>query len=285
MAGHISHKLSRRRGGNILLFIVLGLLAVFMVVPLVYVINNAFKPIEELFLFPPKLFVQHPTTDNFIDLFNLLSDSGMPFFRYLFNTLFVTVTGTVVQVILASLCAYSLAKIPFPGAKIVFNMIVLSLMFSPVVTQVPNYIMMVKVGFMDTYMAMLLPAFASSLGLYLIKQFMESTIPDSLLEAARIDGAGETLIFFRVVMPLLKPAWLTLIILSVQSLWNMTSPYTFSETLKTMPQALSQIVAGGIARAGVGSAVSLLMMLLPVLCFVIMQSNIIETMSTSGMKE
>lgn len=278
-------RVNRSMGGNIVLLVLISALAVFMLVPMLYVVNNAFKPVEELFLFPPRIFVQNPTFNNFTALSNLMGELGMPLTRYVFNTLLLTVVGTLGQVVLSSLCAYSLAKIPFPGAKFVFRIIVLSLMFSQVVTTVPRYVIMAYTHLMDTYWAMILPTFSSTLGLYLMKQFLESSVPDPLLEAARIDGASELHIFFRIVMPLLRPAWLTLVILSIQNLWNATSSYTYSEIYKTLPQALNQIVAGGISRAGVGAAVALLMMAIPIFTFIITQSNIIETMGSSGLKD
>ena len=279
-----AHRVSRSMAGNIALFTFLALLSAFMVLPLVFVVANAFKPLNELFIFPPRFYVINPTLNNFRNLFQIMNGSWMPFSRYVFNSVTVTLFGTVGHIILASLCAYSLSKIPFPGAKVVFRIIVLSLMFSPVVTTVPNYIIMAKIGLVDTLPAVILPALQSSLGLYLMKQFLD-TLPDSMIEAARIDGASEFKLFFRIVMPMLKPAWLTLGILSIQGLWNIVSPYTYSEELKTLPQALSQIVAGGISRTGVGSAVALLMIIVPIVCFVVSQSNIIQTMSTSGMKD
>ena len=279
-----ARRVSRSMGGNITLFVFLGLLSAFMVLPLVFVVVNAFKPLNELFVFPPKFYVINPTLNNFRQLFQIMNGAWMPFSRYLFNTLVITLTGTVGHILLASLCAYSLSKIPFPGSGAVFQIIVLSLMFSPVVTTVPTYIIMSKIGLVDTLWAVILPALQSSLGLYLIKQFLD-TLPDTLLEAARIDGAGEMRLFLRIVMPNLKPAWLTLGILSIQSLWNIVSPYTYSEELKTLPQALSQIVSAGISRSGVGSAVALLMIVVPIFCFVSAQGNIIQTMSTSGMKD
>ncbi len=279
-----AHRVSRSIGGNLLVFLFLAVLGIFMLIPFLYVVNNAFKPIEELLRFPPSIFVQNPTLTNFTSLFNLLSETSMPFLRYVFNTVLVTVVGAVGQIVLASLCAYSLSKIPFPGSKVIFKIIVFSLMFSTVVTQVPNYIIFAKLGIIDTFAAMLIPTLTTTLGLYLMKQFMESTIPDALMEAGRIDGASELRIFFRIVMPLLKPAWMTLIILSIQNLWNSQSVYTYSETFKTMPQALAQIVTGGIERTGVSAAISLFMLIVPLFCFLIMQSNIIDTMSSSGLK-
>lgn len=285
MARLKAKRVSRSVGGNAVLLTFLVILGAFMVIPMLYVINNAFKPIDELYLFPPRIFAQNPTTANFTGLFSLVGELGMPLTRYIFNTVLLTIVGTLAQVILSSLCAYSLSKIPFPGANFIFRLIVLSLMFSASVTGVPQYIIMAKLGLIDTYWAMMLPALTTTLGLYLMKQFLESSVPDALMEAARIDGANELSIFFKIVMPLLKPAWLTLVILSIQNLWNATSSYTYSEIYKTLPQALSQIVSAGISRVGMSGAVSLLMMSVPILTFVVTQSNIIETMGSSGMKD
>lgn len=278
-------KLNRSFAGNVGIFLTLGLIGSFMALPLVYVVNNAFKPLDELFLYPPRFFVRNPTMGNFIDLFAIISNSWVPFSRYVLNTVFITAAGTAGHVVLASLAAYALAKHAFPGRKLMFEIIILSLMFSAAVTAIPGYLIMSRLGWIDTYAAVIVPAFQSSLGLYLMKQFME-TIPDALLEAARIDGRSEWSIFWTIAMPLVKPAWLTLTILSVQSLWGTTGgAYIFSEELKTLPFALSQITAGGIPRAGVSAAVSLFMMAVPVGLFILTQSNVIQTMSTSGMKD
>ncbi|WP_372632588.1 carbohydrate ABC transporter permease [Cohnella sp.] len=285
MSATAKKRLNRSWTGDLVLFLFLGFFGAFMAIPLIYTINNAFKPLDELFLFPPKFFVRNPTMDNFFDLFNLMADSWVPFSRYVFNTLFITAIGTVGHVILASAAAYPLAKHKFPGSRALFTIVVLSLMFSPHVTAVPNYVIMSWLGWIDTYAAIIVPALAASLGLYLMKQFMEQ-IPEALLEAAKIDGASEYRIFWQIVMPLVKPAWLTLVILLFQALWGTDGgSFIYSEELKTMNYALSQILAGGIVRAGPGAFVALLMMSVPITVFMISQSNIIETMASSGMKE
>ena len=256
-----------------------------MAVPLIYVINNAFKPLDELFIFPPTLFVRNATFENFADLFQVLKNSWVPFSRYIFNTFFITAAGTAGHILLASAAAYPLAKHKFRGHKVLFTVIVLSLMFSPHVTAIPNYMIMSVLGWIDSYQAVIVPAFAFPLGLYLMKQFMEQ-IPDALLEAAKIDGASEYRIFWQVVMPLVKPAWLTLLILMMQMLWGTDGgSFIYSEQLKTMHYAMGQIVQGGIARAGVGAAVAVIMMTVPIVTFVLSQSNVIQTMASSGMKD
>lgn len=279
------HTPNRSKSGDLAIHLVLIFVGIFMALPLIYVISNAFKPLDEIFLFPPKFFVMNPTLENFQDLFILMSKSWVPFSRYIFNTVFITVVGTGGNVIICSLAAYALAKHKFPGSKFIFEMIVISLMFSTHVTAIPNYLIMSKLGWVDTYKSLIVPAFATSLGLFLMKQFMEQ-IHDSMLEAARIDGASELYIFFNIAMPMVKPAWLTLVIFSVQNLWNIKgSNFIYEEQLKTLPFALQQILQGGIARAGIGAAVSLLIMIVPIILFILTQSNIIETMGSSGIKE
>ncbi len=279
-------RVSRSRAGDILAFLFLLLFGLLMALPFVYAVSNSLKPMNELWIFPPRFFPSHPTMTNFADLFTLMEDSWIPMSRYIFNSLLITVAGTAGHIIIASLCAYPLAKYRFPGTGVTFKIIVTSLMFNSSVTAIPNYILMSRMHLVDTYWALILPAVGGSLGLFLMKNFMQTNIPDALLESAEMDGAGEGTKFFRIVMPLVKPAWLTLIIFSVQSLWGIGSTtMIYSEQLKTLPYALSQIQASGIARAGVSAAVGVFMMILPLTVFIVTQSNIMETMSTAGIKE
>jgi len=278
-------RINRSRGGTIVLFLLLGLVGAFMALPLIYTVNNAFKPLDELFIFPPRIFVRRPTFTNFTDLFILMSGSWIPFSRYIMNTMILTIFGVTGHVFIASMAAYPLAKLKIPYKNLLFSMVVLSLMFSAAVTSIPNYMIITALGINNTYLAIIIPAFASSLGLYLMKQFMEQ-IPDSILESARIDGASEYRIFFHIVMPNVKPAWFTLIILMFQYLWGTTGGiFLRSEELKPLSFALNQIVLGGVARAGVASAAGFIIMMVPISLFIFMQSSIIQTMATSGMKD
>ncbi|MDD2392717.1 MAG: carbohydrate ABC transporter permease [Eubacteriales bacterium] len=280
-----SKKVNRSRFGTAFLFIVLLVFASFTAMPLVLMVGNSLKPLNELWIFPPRLFPRSPTFKNYLDMFRIMNESWVPFLRYLWNTVFITAAGTFGHIIFASMCAFPLAKRNFPGKNLIFNTIVLALMFNATVTAVPNYITMSVLHWIDTPLSLIIPSFSAALGLYLMKQFMEQ-LPDSLLEAARIDGASQWRTFWDIVMPNVKPAWLTLMLLSVQGLWNIgATSYIFSEELKTLSYALSQIMAGGIARAGVGAAVAVFMMLVPVGIFIFSQSNIIRTMASSGMKE
>lgn len=286
MKSKVGAKAYRSIGGNIGTFIFLLIIALFMLLPLVFVVSSAFKPLSELFIFPPKLFPMNPTLDNFKDLSSLLGDSWLPFSRYVFNSLAVTVIGTFGNIIFSSMAAYVLSKHDFPGKNILFQAVILSLLFSTVVTGIPNYIIITKLHMINTVWALILPLLPSSLGLFLMKQFMDQMIPDTLLEAARLDGAGENRIFFSICLPLVKPAIMTLLIYSFQGIWNSTGgSYIFDEKLKTLPTALNNIITSGISRTGVSSAVSLLLILPPIAVFLFAQSNVLQTMATSGMKD
>lgn len=278
-------KLNRSFTVSFLLFLLLALFGAFMALPLIYAINNAFKPLDELFIFPPRFFVNNPTLDNFFDLVAIMGNSWVPLSRYITNTLLITIIGTVGHIILASAAAYPLAKYRFLGSKSLFSIVVLSLMFSGHVTATPNYMVMSWLGWINTHASIIIPSLAFPLGLFLIKQFMEQ-IPDALLEAAKIDGANEYRIYWTIVMPNVKPAWLTLLILQFPALWGTDGgSFIYSENLKTLHYALGQIVQGGIARAGVGAAVALILMIVPITLFIISQSSVMQTMATSGMKE
>ena len=257
-----------------------------MMLPLIYAVSMSLKPSSELWKFPPRILPVNPTFKNYRDLFTLMSDTWVPMVRYIFNTAFITIVGTVGHIIIASMAAYPLSKYKFPGSKGIFVIIRTSLMFSGAVLAIPNYLIMNSLNLIDSYAALILPAFSSTLGLYLMKQFMDQMVPMSLLESADLDGASEWQKFSRIVMPLVKPATATLLILETQSLWQTgATPYIYSEEKKTLSYALSQLSTSGIARAGVGAAVSIVMLIVPLVVFIISQSNVIETMSTSGIKE
>lgn len=278
-------RINRSVGGDLVLFFFLCLAGILSALPLVLVINNAFKPLDELFKFPPNIIVRNPTLDNFTDLSVALANSTVPFARYLFNTVMVTILGTVGHVVIASMCAYPLAKYKIPGGTIIFTIIVYSLMFPGAVTSIPNYIIFNWIGLIDNPLALILPMIGSSLGLFLMKQFM-SQVPTSYIESAKLDGAGDFKIFWTIVMPLVKPAWITLIILVFQSLWNTQGAmYIYREDFKMVSYALSQIATAGAARSGTLAAVSLIMITVPITMFIISQSSMLETMATSGLKD
>lgn len=276
---------NRSRIGDFIIYFFLILVALMMVFPLVFAINNALKPLDELFMFPPKVFAQNSTLDNFSDLFVTMGKSWVTFPRYVFNTVFITVVGTAGHLILASMAAFVLAKYDFPGGKTFFKLVTVALMFSGYITAIPNYLIINELGWIDTYWAIIIPAFASPMGLFLMKQFMEG-LPMSLIEAAKIDGANEWKVFISIVMPNVKPAWLTMIIFSVQGLWNnQAATFIYSEEKKTLVYALQQIQSGGIARTGQAAAVTVVVMAVPILIFILSESQILETMASSGLKD
>lgn len=285
---YTSRKFKRRNRsivGDLLLFVVLAFFGIFSLFPLLYTLTSAFKPFSEIFMYPPKLTVENPTLSNFFDLGTIIEDFTVPFSRYAFNTLVITGVGTAGTVLLGSMAAFPLAKYEFPGSKLMSNIIVYALMFSTSVTAIPNYLIMSSLHIIDTYWAVILPAVGGTLGLYLMKNFMVQ-VPTDMLEAAKIDGCSEWRTFWSVVMPLCKPAWITLVILSFQTMWGTTGGvFIYSEELKPLSYVLSQLVSGGISRTGVASAVSLLMLIVPIGVFVFSQSNVIETMATSGLKD
>ena len=278
-------KPNRSIAGDIALYVFLVLVAIVMAFPIIYAVSSALKPLDELFKFPPRIFPQHPTLDNFSDLFVTMGKSWVTFTRYLFNTVFITFVGTAGHLIIASMGAFVLAKYDFPGNKAFFKLVTVAMMFTGWVTQIPNYLILNKLGWIDTYWSIIIPAFASPMGLFLMKQFMEG-LPTSLIEAAKIDGANEWKVFSGIVMPNVKPAWMTLIIFSVQALWNnKASTYIYSEERKTLVYALQQIQSGGIARTGQGAAVLVVVMIVPIIIFVFSESQILETMASSGLKD
>ncbi len=278
-------KTGRSFWGDLINLIFLSLLGIVMLIPLIFSVSNAFKPLDELFVFPPRFFVRNPTFDNFRILPSLFSDSLVPLSRYILNTLFITIVGTVGSIFVSSMAAYVLEKKKFKMREKIFNLVVNTLMFTPAVTAIPSFLIMSKLGLINSYAAILFPTVGSSLNVFLMKQFMVG-VPNTILEAARIDGSGEQRIFWSIVMPSVKPAWMTLIIFCIQNLWGATGgTYIYNEELKTLPYALSQVMAAGLVRAGASAAITTLMMIVPICVFIVTQSNIMETMMSSGIKE
>ena len=277
-------RLSRSLGGDLAIFGMLAAVSVLFVVPFYYAIVQAFKPLEEIFLFPPRLYVKNPTGDNFYLLTQLTNSLWVPFSRYLFNSLFVTIAGTFAHVIVSSMAAFPLAKTNIAGKKFFSGIVVLALLFTYEVAAIPQYIVMANLKMINTMWALLIPPIAAPLGLFLMQQFM-TVIDDSMLESAKIDGATPMRTFWQIVMPNVKPAWLTLIIFSFQAIWNREGlEFIYNESLKVLPTILRQISTSDLARAGIGSATGVILMIPPILTFVLVQSNVIETMAHSGIK-
>lgn len=277
--------LSRSRAGNVGVSLFLFIVCFFMAFPLIYTILQSLKPFDELFAYPPRFFVKRPTLQNFKQVLLLSDNLWVPFSRHLFNSLFVTVVGTAASVIISSMAAFSLAKGKFYGKVFISQMIVWTLLFRPEVTAIPTYLVVSSLGMINTYLSLIFPPLAGTMGVFLIRQFIVTAIPDATLEAARIDGANEYRIFAGIVVPNVKPACFTMIIFSFQNFWNSTGiTYIYEEKLKPLPTVLSTIAAGGFARAGAAAAVSVIMMIPPIIIFILSQSSVMETMSHSGLK-
>lgn len=281
-----SHKkINRSKFGNIFVLLFLLLICIFMFVPMWYTIITSFKPAEEMFIFPPKMYVINPTFINFKNLSLLLSNLRVPFSRYIFNSIFISVAKTIIGVFFGAMAAYAFAKHEFPAKKIFWNLIIITILFAGGVTELPTYIIKAALGLIDTIWVFLLPAVATPLYMFLMKQFI-SQIPESLLEAARIDGANEFTTFFHVVLPNIKPAWMTVAVLMFQSSWaEGSSSVIFTENLKLLPTVLNQIGTGSLSRQGVSAASALIMLIPPVLAFIFTQSRMMQTMAYSGIKD
>lgn len=278
-------KITASTGGNICIFLFLCITGIFMVFPIYYAIVQSFKPIEELFVFPPKLYVLNPTGKNYSDMMKVATSLWVPLSRYIFNSLYVSVFVTVCNVFVCCCAAFVLAKCKFPGNAFINKVIVTALLFSSQATWIIQFLVMATLGIIDSYWALILPSIATPLGLFLMRQSM-STIHDSMIEAAKVDGAGLFRICWQVVVPNQKPAIMTLIIFAFQDAWNKQSgTIIYAEELKTLPTIMQQIAATGIARQGVTFATSVILMLPPLIVFFIAQSNVMETMANSGIKD
>lgn len=275
--------LNRSVGGDTGITILLALMGVFMFLPMWYLLVTAFKPLGERNITPPRFYVMKPTFQNFIDLFTNMNSTWVPISRYIFNTVIISVMATLGCLILGSLTAYALSKIRFPGANIIFVIIQYSLMISSTVAGITSFIIFVALGWLNTYYISIIPVWASTLGLYLMKQFIDGNVSDEMIEAARIDGASELRIYWSIVMPLVKPAWLTLMVTTFQGVWNTgASGYVWSENLKTFNTAIATI--SGVS-SGASTAAIVLMMSVPITVFLVNQAQIVETMASSGMKD
>lgn len=270
-------------------YILLTAFALLMLAPLVYMASTAFKPTAELFLFPPRFFFINPTWKNFHQLLLVTGTSFVPFTRYIFNSVIVTIGIVTGGVLTSAMAAFPLAKHRMRFRSAIFNMVVFALMFSPLVLQIPQYLVISKVGLMNTYFAQILPYMAAPVGMFLMVQFARQ-IPDALLEAARIDGASEWKVFLIVVLPMLKPAIATFALFSFITAWNDPYPalvYATHEDMKSLPIAIQTIGggAGVVARVGTLAAASFLMIIPTMLVFIITQRMVLQTMAHSGLKE
>jgi len=282
-----NRKKSKRNYANwIIVYMLVTVLVIITSLPLVYVIITAFKPLDELFIYPPRFFVKRPTMRNFADLLGGLSSSVVPFTRYVFNSLFTTSAIVASTALISSMGAYGLVKHKIPFGNIIFNIIIGALMFSPHVKQIPSYLVVNSLKMLDTYWALIIPRIAVAYNFFLMKQFIEG-FPDELLESGRMDGAGEWKVFSRIMMPNIKPAWITLIVLSFILNWNdffNALIYTSNQSMKVLTLVMQQVGGTSIARQGAMAAGAFLVTAPVIIMYMAMQSNVLETMVHSGIK-
>ena len=246
---------------------------------------TSLKPVNEIFIMPPRLYAMDPTFDNFKDLFVVANNSWVPFSRNVFNSVFVTVAATLFHVLFACTAGFILAKCRFPGCKAINKIIVIALLFNSQVTYIMQYIVMANLGMINTYSALIFPLIASTMGLYLMIQSV-GQIPDAMIEAAKVDGASLMRICWGIVMPNSKPALMTIIIFQFQAAWNSNGgSLVYDEALKTIPTVVQQIAAAGMARQGAIAASAVVLMIPPLAIFIAAQSNVMETMAHAGMKD
>ncbi len=278
-------RFTRSKVGSFFYFAFIVLAGLFSMLPLIYAVTTSFKPLDELMIFPPTFFVRRPTIENYTALPGLLSNLKVPLSRYIFNSVFVCIVTTLIYVFLSAMAAFVLAKTDMKGRKIVFLIVQFSLLFNAYTLAVPQYLIISSARIIDTYWAYILPQMSATLGVFLMKQYMEGYIPDSLLEASQIDGAGFFRTFIQIALPISKPAVLTVFLFSFRDIWASVPQGTiFNEKLKTLPMIMSQVTAGGIARNGSAMAVSVIMMIPPIIVYLISQSNVVESMSSAGIK-
>ena len=280
-------RFTRSKAGNVFYFLFLGAFGLFSVLPLIYCVTSSFKPLDEIMIFPPRLvIVVRPTFENYLSLPNLLSNLKIPLSRYVSNSLFVSIITTALYVFISTMAAFVLAKGNLKGSKIIFMIIQFALLYTSYTLAVPQYLVFSKLKLIDTYGVYIFPYLASTMGVFLMKQYIDGYVPNALMEAAEIDGAGYFRIFFQIIIPIVKPCLLTLTLFGFRDVWSAVPQGTiFSEQLKTLPQVMAQITSGGIARSGSAMAVTVIMMIPPILVYMISQSNVVEAMSSAGIKE
>ena len=269
-------------------YIILIPLAIIFLLPVVYIISQAFKPLDELFYFPPKILVEKPTTKNFVDLLRAAGRTGVPMSRYLFNSIIVTVLSIVLTLFITVATAYCLSKKDFKAKKTLNSINQLALMFVGTAVGIPRYLVIVHLGLSDSFLAHIIPYLAMPVGLFLVKQFMDQ-VPNELIEAAKVDGATDFHILLHIIIPQVKPALATVAILVFQQVWNATeasTTYIIDETKKSFAFYLNTLTSSttGPAGQGMSAAAGLIMFLPNVIIFILMQSQVMDTMAHSGIK-
>lgn len=279
---------SRFEKSQIKYYLILAPFVAFMILPIIFIVNHAFKPMGELFAFPPTFFVKNPTLDNFRNLFKSSQQTSIPFSRYLFNSIVVTLLVVIISVIISSMAAYVLSKKQFRGKKFGLELNNAALMFVPTAVTIPRYLIISVLGIENTFFSHILPLLAMPVGLFLIKQFIDQ-IPDELIEAGYMDGANEWTIYYKVILPLIRPAIATAALLVFQLVWNnmeTSDLFITDESKRTLAFYLGTFAAQTniVVGQGIAAAASLIMFLPNIILFILLQSKVMNTMSHSGIK-
>lgn len=277
-------KSTKQKFASLITHVLLIILAVIMFTPIYLAVVMAIKPTEELFVFPPKLYTLRPTLSNFSAMLESAGAGRVPFSRYLFNTIAVTFSVTFCQCICVPMGAFVLAKCRFSGQKFVSTLIITALLYQSNVIYVMQYMVMSKIGIINSPLALILPSIASPVGFFLMRQSI-AQMPDAVIESAKIDGAGLLRICWQIVMPNQKPALATLLIFAFQTSWNTQGgSLIFDEQFKTLPSVVTQISVSGFARAGEAMASAVFLLIPPVVIFALAQRHVLDTMVHSGIK-
>lgn len=270
--------------GRWILYVVLTLGLVGFAGPFVWMLLSAFKPESELRRVPATWWPQDATLDNFRSIF-----VGLDFPTYLLNSVIVAVVVTLGNLALCSMLGYALAKLDFPGRRVLFVLVIGTLMIPAMVTFVPQFVLVSQFGLVNTYPGMILPllALAGPLGVFLMRQYI-AELPDELIDSARIDGAGELQIFLRVILPLTKPALAALAILTFLNSWNnFLIPLVMAQTEDryTLPVALALYSVGqNSTKFGLLMAGAVVVVLPVLLIFVALQRYFVQGIATTGLK-
>lgn len=269
-------------------FFILVPIAIIMALPILYIFTTAFKPFDELFKFPQSIFVYKPTLDNFKMLFDNMNSSSIPMTRYLFNSIVISGVTVLASIVLSISAAYVLSKKDFKLKNLIFEINTISLMFVATAVSIPRFIIIIQLGLYDNFWINVLPLLAMPIGLFLVKQFVDG-IPDSLIEAAKMDGANDFVILFKIIVPMSKPALATVAILSFQTAWanvEASNYYLNQEAFKSFGYYMASFTSTTNAVAGKGlSAASTLIMFVPnLIIFLVFQSKVMDTMAHSGIK-
>lgn len=265
--------------------IVLGIFGIISLLPLIYCFSTAFKPLDELFLYPPRFFAMKPTIKNFTDLMAVTANTTVPFSRYLFNTVIITVGYLFAMILVSTMACYPLSKHQFPGKNAMFKTITTAMMFVAAATAVPSYLIINYLHLPNTYFVYIIPGLANTTGVFLLKQFLDQ-VPNEIFEAGKIDGATEWQLYTKIAIPLMRNAQATIIILSFGGIWGESgtaATYIYDEQLRTLGWFMGTI-GGGLARAGASAAAGLIMILPTIIMFVVQQSKVMDTMAHSGIK-